>query len=488
MDGSPSAILKLLVPKIPMMLKTALWHSLWLSPTSTKWDLRTEITVNIIRSLMDGSNPSPMGKLQRSTIKDPGVKGKMWISIVTMSPPPEDDVRQALFKAIDDMKEGPVNYTQPEVAPVEAEWTGYRPDAAKDAEGSARSEEEKYERLMSDPSRKSEVTILYFHGGAYYLMDPSTHRGPTVRLAKETGGRCFSVRYRLAPQSAFPTQLLDGLVAYLSLLHPPPGSFHEPVPASQIVFAGDSAGGNLSFALLQLLLQLHRTKPASQPHPTIRFHSADVAVPLPAGVSANSGWFDITRSMPSLETNAHYDYLPPPSATASDPFPADDIWPTTPPRGDVFADLSLLCHPLVSPLAAPSWTGSPPLWIETGEEMLTDEDAFVAARAAAQGVTVVWEQYEAMPHCFAMMFDGLETSRRCMAGWGRFAQACVESPEAVRTGGTLVEARTAREREVDVGGISGYSFEEVRGFMERAREKRLLGWEREGKSLPKPNL
>ncbi|KAK5188304.1 hypothetical protein LTR16_008437, partial [Cryomyces antarcticus] len=209
MDGSPSAILKLLVPKIPMMLKTALWHSLWLSPTSTKWDLRTEITVNIIRSLMDGSNPSPMGKLQRSTIKDPGVKGKMWISKVTMSPPPEDDVRQALFKAIDDMKEGPVNYTQPEVAPVEAEWTGYRPDAAKDAEGSARSEEEKYERLMSDPSRKSEVTILYFHGGAYYLMDPSTHRGPTVRLAKETGGRCFSVRYRLAPQSAFPTQLLD---------------------------------------------------------------------------------------------------------------------------------------------------------------------------------------------------------------------------------------------------------------------------------------
>ena len=67
---------------------------------------------------------------------------------------------------------------------------------------------------------KSPVTVLYFHGGAYYLLDPSTHRPTTKKLAKLTGGRCYSVRYRLAPQNPFPAALLDALVSYLTLLYP----------------------------------------------------------------------------------------------------------------------------------------------------------------------------------------------------------------------------------------------------------------------------
>ncbi|KAK3079324.1 hypothetical protein LTS18_005138, partial [Coniosporium uncinatum] len=175
METSPSALVKLLVPKTPFILKTALFHSLWMSPTSSKWDLRTELTVNIIRSMMSGK-PQGLQKMQTMTLKDSGVKGRMWISRYTSPNPADDDARQLLFRAIDDMKEGGETYTQPEYEPVYAEWTGYRADVTKDAPEPQISEAEKYESLMKEVT--SDVTILYFHGGAHYLMDPASHRLP----------------------------------------------------------------------------------------------------------------------------------------------------------------------------------------------------------------------------------------------------------------------------------------------------------------------
>ena len=303
-------VLKLLVPKIPSLANTTLWHSLGMTETSNEWDLKTALTVQVLKSLM-GGGPSPVGKVQASTLKDPGVKGKTWVAKATIPAPKEDQegIRDAVFKAIDDLAEGDVEYTRPSLVDTEVEWTGFRPNAGKNDTMPDISEAEKYQRLMAEPTRTSETTILYFHGGAYYLCDPSTHRPVTSRLAKETNGRVCSVRYRLAPQGAFPSQLLDALMVYLSLIYPPPGSLHEAVPASNIVLAGDSAGGNLAFALLQFLLHLQRYSPNSQP--TLNFHGTQVAIPLPAAVSAAAGWFDISRALPSITGNSKYDYLPP---------------------------------------------------------------------------------------------------------------------------------------------------------------------------------
>lgn len=78
-----------------------------MSPTSSKWDLRTEMTVNMLRDMLGpNSTPTPISKLQRLTCKDPGVKGKVWVSKVQQSAPEEDDVRQMMFKAIEDMGTG----------------------------------------------------------------------------------------------------------------------------------------------------------------------------------------------------------------------------------------------------------------------------------------------------------------------------------------------------------------------------------------------
>lgn len=469
MESSPSALLKLLLPKAPFLMKTALWHTFSLSETSSKWDLRTTLTINMLREMIGpGSPPSSIGKVQRLTLKDPGVKGKVWSSKVKL-PIAEDDVRQLVFKAIDDMGTGEEQWTKPESQSLEAEWNGYRAGAKDDElEPAGMSEQEKYDAMMKETTSKT--TVLYFHGGAMYLLDPVTYRPTTSRLAKESGGRVFNVRYRLSPQNPFPAALLDCFTAYLSLLHPPPDAPHAPVPANEIVFAGDSAGGTCCTALLQLLLQIHRSTPDGQT-PTVRFHGKDVDIPLPAGVAMTSPWVDITRGLPSIESATRYDYLPTPSATDKREFVPDDIWPTNPKRADLYCEASALMHPLVSPLAAQDWSQSPPLFFSVGEEMLRDEDAVLAQRAAAQGVKVVWREFEAMPHCFAMLLENNPGAPVHQQEIGSFCRDVVEG-KITESNGVLIEAKTLKRRDVDVrSGLTEIKDEEVEGYMKKGKER-----------------
>ncbi|SMR48179.1 unnamed protein product [Zymoseptoria tritici ST99CH_1E4] len=483
---SPLAAIKLLFPHVPSLSWTAAQHTLGISPTASKWDLRSELTVHVLRAIASpkSGRPAPLSKVQRGTLKDPGVKGKTWIAKATISRPPKEDegqgkgLRDVVFQAIEAMKkEGNVlHYEKPELKDLEVEWTGFRPGAKKDEGLPDVDEKDKYRLLMAEPCRSSEATVLYFHGGAYYLCDPATHRGLTSRLAKESSGRVCSVRYRLAPQTAFPGQLIDALMAYLSLIYPPSNSLHEAVPAERIVLAGDSAGANLAFALLQLLLQLHRTADGV---PLVKFHGRDVHVPLPAGVSGNSGWFDVSRAMPSIVGNSKWDYLPPANHDdAVGRFPADSIWPTKPPRGDIYCDLSMLDHPLVSPVLAESWKASPPLWMNTGDEMLMDEDILVAARAAGQGVKVHFEHYEAMPHCFPMLLPHLPASRRCLRSWGNWIRRVVEEPEGLKTNGVWIPARKGKEKEVDVMRLPAVEFGEARRLVGVIKERRIQGFKK----------
>ena len=468
MDSSPSALLKLLLPKTPFLMKTALSHTLSLSATSSKWDLRTAITVNLLRE-MTGPNsaPSSITRVQNLTTKDPGVKGKVWASKVKLEVVEEDDVRQLMFKAIEDMGTGEEQWTKPENQPLEAEWNGYRAGAKDDEpEPAGMSEKEKYDAMMKETTSKT--TVLYFHGGAMYLLDPATYRPTTSKLARESGGRVFSVRYRLSPQNAFPAALLDCFTAYLCLLYPPPSAPHAAIPASEIVFAGDSAGGTCCTALLQLLLQIHRTSPS----PTVTFHGAQVAIPLPAGVAMTSPWLDMTRSLPSIEAAATlYDYLPAPSATDKREFVPDAAWPASPPRADLYCEASALLHPLVSPLAARDWSNAPPLFFSVGEEMLRDEDAVLAQRAVAQGVTVVWREFEAMPHCFAMLLESSPGAPVHQREIGGFCREVVEG-KGVVTNGVFVEAKTLKRRDVDVkSGLTRITDGEVEGYMKAGRER-----------------
>jgi acetyl esterase/lipase len=67
------------------------------------------------------------------------------------------------------------------------------------------------------------------------------------------------------------------------LIRPPPGAAHCPVKPSHVIIAGDSAGGGVSLALLQVI--------------------RDSGLPPPAGGVLISPWCDLTHSFPSIHIN-----------------------------------------------------------------------------------------------------------------------------------------------------------------------------------------
>lgn len=108
--------------------------------------------------------------------------------------------------------------------------------------------------------------------------------------------RCLTIHYRLAPQYPFPAALLDIILVYLHFLDPAPGSYHDPVQASSIILAGDSAGASLCLALIQVMLELKRKTTMD---PSIRFHNHNIAIQMPAGITLLSVLGDMTQALPS---------------------------------------------------------------------------------------------------------------------------------------------------------------------------------------------
>lgn len=175
MDLGPVKLARILLPRAPRLLMTAVLNTFSLSGSALKQDVRTALTVSVIRELL--KQMGAIGQTQKRSIRDPGIKGKMWISKVTL-PAPQDDEgftpRDALKLAITELGNGSEIYTLPELSAVEAEWTGYRSGVQGNAPRPDIAEADQYERLMSEV--KSDVTILYFHGGAYMLVATTPDR------------------------------------------------------------------------------------------------------------------------------------------------------------------------------------------------------------------------------------------------------------------------------------------------------------------------
>ncbi|KAK7435254.1 hypothetical protein CaCOL14_012903 [Colletotrichum acutatum] len=456
MDPAQFKLLLSLLPKVPLITRVALLHVLHLSKSSQYLDLRSDLIISVLRSYLQPAKLRSITSTQKLANRDSGVKGRIWVATYASPVPPETDVRDAIIGVIQSTRapDTPeLKLRLPDIVPVEAEWTGYRAGATEEERPPAIGEKEKFEKLQKEVT--SPLTVLYLHGGAYYLCDPATHRPATKKIAKLTGGRVYSVRYRLAPQNPFPSALLDALVSYLTLLYPPPDAYHQAVDPKHIVVAGDSAGGNLSLSLLQLLLELHRQ------NRKIRWLGEEREIPLPAGLALNSPWMDITQSSPSWDANGEFDYLPTGEVYAKYNPPPCEAWPAKPPRTNMYADDDLLAHPLVTLLMSRSWAGAPPVYICTGWELLADEDKYMARKLHQDGVPVVFEEYEGMPHCFALILTKIPNARRCFEGWTNFMKRAVTSPETIDSRATSIKSKTLQEEVLDFESLSAVSAEDV---------------------------
>ncbi|MCI8326728.1 MAG: alpha/beta hydrolase, partial [Lachnospiraceae bacterium] len=132
-------------------------------------------------------------------------------------------------------------------------------------------------------ARKRNRVILQLHGGGYIAQMRNAYRS-FAALYSELWEGCsvLTIDYRVAPEHPYPAALEDACAAWDWLLEQ---GYRE----SEIVVAGDSAGGGLAFALC-LWLKNHRKM-------------------LPAGIIAMSPWTDLTISGESIETNFERDPL-----------------------------------------------------------------------------------------------------------------------------------------------------------------------------------
>lgn len=86
-------------------------------------------------------------------------------------------------------------------------------------------------------------TIVFFHGGGWVIGDLQSHNSLAAEIARLTGFNTVAVAYRLAPEARWPAAVDDALAAARWIAGAPDALGFK---VSRLVFAGDSAGGNLS--------------------------------------------------------------------------------------------------------------------------------------------------------------------------------------------------------------------------------------------------
>ncbi|MEE2692664.1 MAG: alpha/beta hydrolase [Pseudomonadota bacterium] len=231
-----------------------------------------------------------------------------------------------------------------------------------------------------------DATILYLHGGGYVFGSVRLYRPLTMALAAKTGCEVFSAEYRLAPEHRCPAAIDDALAAYDWLI----ASGRDP---KRIVLGGDSAGGGLCLAAMMAL--------------------RDRGAPTPAGAFLYSPWTDLATTGASIDANADSDAMFQRYSIVNGP-------------GHYVGALDRK-DPRVSPLYG-DLKGLPPLLVfASASEMLFDDAARLAEKAAQAGVGVRFEPRPGLAHA-----------------WPIFHPVIPEAKETVALTADFVRGRTAK--------------------------------------------
>jgi acetyl esterase/lipase len=100
----------------------------------------------------------------------------------------------------------------------------------------------------SNITKESDGLIFHLHGGGFLAMSSFSHETYLRSWAIETGLSIISVDYTNTPKQHYPVQVEECYQAYKWVLQN--AEQHLGISLKKIVFAGDSAGGNLVLAVL----------------------------------------------------------------------------------------------------------------------------------------------------------------------------------------------------------------------------------------------
>ena len=234
--------------------------------------------------------------------------------------------------------------------------------------------------------------VLYFHGGVYVMGDAALAADLASQVGRRTDAKVVSVDYRLAPEHPYPAAVDDALAAYEALLD-------NGNARSDIVLAGESAGGALAVATL--------------------VNARDHGLPLPAAAFVMSPYADLTLAGTTMETKREVDPLM--SREALQARVADYT---------AGQDAAL---GLISPIFA-DLSGLPPLIIQAGTyEVLLDDAVRLAREAITADVEVTLDITPRVPHVFQAYHPILDEAAAALERAGRLLSAHLAGSQQKQT-------------------------------------------------------
>jgi acetyl esterase/lipase len=237
--------------------------------------------------------------------------------------------------------------------------------------------QENFKGAWFSVNAQPQVTLLYLHGGGYSFY-PQSYANFIALITRAAKSKTFALDYRLAPAYRFPSQLDEALCAYRWLLD-------SGIDAGNLVVAGDSAGGNMTLALL------------------LRARESNLPLPSLAVVLSPATDFNIQPAASDC------DYIEPGMLAH---------W------ADWFCDPAQRSDPLVSPVLA-DLRGLPPIYMQAGRcEILFESIQAFADVAKSQGAEVTLDAWDDMNHAFQL-----------------FGPDAPQSAEALRRIGEVIGAR-----------------------------------------------
>lgn len=203
--------------------------------------------------------------------------------------------------------------------------------------------------------------ILYIHGGGFISGSCLTHRMHVSKFAKGSGLKALVFDYRLAPEHPYPAALEDSLDAYKWLLE-------QGYKSTDIVIAGESAGGSLTLAVLVAI--------------------RDQGLSLPKAAVSISPCTDLTCSAESFKKNAKRDIAPMNSWSVWTGYYVGKNDPSLPWLSPLNGDLN----------------GLPPILLCVGSsEIHLDDTRNFAVKAKEAGVETNFKIWEGMIHAFPLL-------------------------------------------------------------------------------------
>jgi acetyl esterase/lipase len=232
--------------------------------------------------------------------------------------------------------------------------------------------------------------VLYFHGGVYVMGDAFLAADLASQVGRRANARIISVDYRLAPEHPYPAAVDDALGAYEALLH-------DGVAPSDIVFAGESAGGGLAIATL--------------------VNARDHGLPLPVTAFVMSPYVDLTLAGTTLASRRDVDPLLSREALHA--------------RVTDYTAGQDAALGLISPLFA-DLSGLPPLIIQAGtHEVLLDDAVRLARQAIGADVEVTLDITPHVPHVFQAYHSILDEATTALDRAGQLLSAHLAGAQRV---------------------------------------------------------